>query len=92
MSTSKTEMKSKYETKFICAPVSKTEIKNAFSGYSRYTTVCYLNQQKQRESLYNLQKNKKITTLRILSVPKCTLLKRLCQFVATVNVYLDTPK
>ena len=44
------------------------------------------------KSLYNLQKNKKITTLRTLSVPKCTLLKRLYQFVATVNVYLHATK
>ena len=57
------------------------------------TQLFAISTSKNREkSLYNLQKNKKITTLRILSVPKCTLLKRLCQFVATVNVYLDTPK
>ena len=42
-------------------------------------------------SLNNLQKQK-ITTLRTLSMPKHTLLKRLYQFVATVNVYLHTAK
>ena len=42
-------------------------------------------------SLNNLQKQK-ITTLRNLSMPKHTLLKRLYQFVATVNVYLHTTK
>ena len=44
------------------------------------------------KSLYNLPKNKNVTTLITLSVPKCTLLKRLYQFVATVNVYLYTTK
>ena len=42
-------------------------------------------------SLNNLQKQK-ITTLRTLSMPKHTLLKRLYQFVAIVNVYLNTTK
>ena len=49
ISTSKTEMKSKYETEFSCAPVNKTGTKNAFCGYSRYTTICYLNQQNHRD-------------------------------------------
>ena len=48
-STSKAEMKSKYETKFSCAPVNKTGIKNVFYGYARYTTISYLNQQNHRE-------------------------------------------
>ena len=42
-------------------------------------------------SLNNLQKQK-ITTPKTLSMPKHTLLKRLYQFAATVNVYLHTAK
>ena len=38
------------------------------------------------KSLNNLQKQNKITTPRTLSVPKHTLLKRLYQIVATMNV------
>ena len=38
------------------------------------------------KSLNNLQKQNKITTPRTLSVPKNTLLKRLYQIVATMNV------
>ena len=60
MSTSKTEMKSKYETKFIYAPVNKTGIKNVFCGYSRYTTVYYLNQQNQRKVYIIFKKTKKL--------------------------------
>ena len=50
MSTPKTEMKSKYETRSSCTPVNKTGIKNVFCGYSGYTTICYLNQQSHREN------------------------------------------
>ena len=39
MSTSKTEMKNKYETKSSCAPFNNPGIKNVFYGYSRYTTI-----------------------------------------------------
>ena len=50
MSSPKAEMKSKYETGSSCTPVDKTGIKNVLCGYSRYATICYLNQQSHREN------------------------------------------
>ena len=45
----KTEITSKYEAGPRCTPVDKTEIKKIFCGYSRYITICYLNQQSHRQ-------------------------------------------
>ena len=59
ISTSKTEMKSKYETKSSCTPVNNTGIRIIFCGYPRYTTICILNQQNHIKKLNNPQKQEK---------------------------------
>ena len=61
-STSKTEMKSKYEAKLSRAPVNKTDINNVFCGYFRNAAICYLNQRNHRENLNNVQKQKMYNT------------------------------
>ena len=45
----KTEIRSKYETGSSCTLVKKTRIKSVSCGYSRYTTLWYLNQQSHRK-------------------------------------------
>ena len=62
MSALKTEMKSKYETESKCTPVNKMGITIVFCGYSRYTTICYLNQQRHRKNFNNLQKQETYKT------------------------------
>ena len=84
-------MKSKYETKFSCAPVKKTGTK-MYSVATPDTQLFAISTSKTTEASLNNLQNKKNTTLRTLSMPKRTLLKRLYQFVATVNVYLGTTK
>ena len=53
-------MKSKYETKFSCAPVNKPGIKNVFCGCSRYTTIS--TSKTIEKNLNNLQKQKMYNT------------------------------
>ena len=51
MSTSKNKMKNEYKMESSCTPVNKTGIRNAFCGYPRCTTICYLNQKIHREQI-----------------------------------------
>ena len=52
----KLRWKKKYEVESSCSPINKTGIRTVFCGYSRYTTICYLNKQSHRKKLNKLQK------------------------------------
>ena len=78
--------------KLVCTWVNKKKDKEYFLWLLQIHNYLLSQPAKPQRKIWITFKNMKFSRQRTLSLTEHTLLERLCQFIATANLYLDTVK